>query len=197
MSSFLYQLALFIHIGGVILLFVAIGAEALAVWGVGRAQTLGEVRLWLRSAHGPEKLFPLGGALILIAGLYMAITVWQGTPWVVVGLIGLIAFSVAGAVINGGRFKAIERAVGEGDGAISDDLRRQRADPTLRVSLWTMSVAALGIVYMMVIKPDWVGSIAALVIAMLIGAVAGLLTGQRGAAEQAPASASEDRAATR
>lgn len=192
----LYHLALFVHIGGVLLLFVAIGAEALAVWGIGRAQTLGEVRLWLRSAHGPEKLFPLGGALILIAGLYMAITVWQGTPWVVVGLIGLIGFSVAGAVVNGGRFKALEKAAGvAGDGALTDELRRQRANPTLRISLWTMSVAALGIAYMMVIKPDWVGSIAALVIATLIGAVTGLLTGQRG--EQTPARVGEDRAATR
>lgn len=193
----LYHLALFVHIGGVALLFVAIGAEALAVWGVGRAQTASEARLWLRSAHGPEKLFPLGGALILIAGLYMAITVWQGTPWVVVGLIGLIAFSVGGAVINGGRLKALEQAASAGDGAISDALRRERANPTLRISLWTMSVAAVGIVYMMVAKPDWIGSIAALVIAVLIGAVAGLLAGQHGGAALAPAQVSEDRAATR
>lgn len=188
----LYQLALYVHILGVLLLFVAVGAESLAAWGIGRAQTLDALRLWLRAAKGPEKLFPLAGALILIAGLYMAITVWHGTPWVDLGFLGLIGFSVAGAVVNGGRFKAVEKAVDAGGaGAIPDDVRRELANPTLRISLWAMSVGALGIVYMMVVKPDWVGSIAALVVASILGALVGALVGQR----KAPVVASEERVA--
>lgn len=185
----LYQVALYVHILGVLLLFVAIGAESLAVWGLGRAQTVDAMRLWLRSARGPEKLFPLAGALILIAGLYMAITVWHGTPWVVLGFLGLIGFSVAGAVVNGRRFKAVEQAADAGGaGVIPDDVRRELANPTLRITLWAMSVGALGIVYMMVVKPDWIGSIAALVVASVLGAVLGALVGQR----RSPVAASEE-----
>ncbi|HEX2350538.1 MAG TPA: hypothetical protein VHI51_19035 [Ktedonobacterales bacterium] len=188
----LYQLALYVHILGVLLLFVAVGAESLAVWGMGRAQTVGDMRLWLRSARGPEKLFPLAGALILVAGLYMAIRTWHGTPWVVLGFLGLIGFSVAGAVVNGRRFKAVEKAANAGGaGAIPNAVRRELANPTLRISLWAMSVGALGIVYMMVVKPDWIGSIAALVVASILGALIGALIGQR----RSPVAASEERMA--
>lgn len=187
----LYQVALYVHILGVLTLFVAIGAESLAVWGIGRAQTQDEMRLWLRSAKGPEKMFPLAGALILIAGLYMAITLWGGAPWVDLGLLGLIAFSVAGAVVNGGRFKALEKALekatgASGAGALGDDVRREVANPTLRISLWAMSLGALGIVYMMIVKSDWVGSIAALASATILGLIVGAVVARRGGAVAAP-----------
>jgi hypothetical protein len=191
-----YQWALYVHIIGVLMLFIAIGAEALVVWGIGRARTLDEMRVWLRSTKGPEKLFPLAGALILVAGLYMAITVWHGTPWVDLGLLGLIGFSVAGSVVNGGRFKVLEKATGaSGAGALGDDVRRAVANPTLRISLWAMSLGAVGIVYMMVVKSDWIGSIAALVISTILGLIVGALVGRRGAA--APPLVSDERVAAR
>jgi tetrahydromethanopterin S-methyltransferase subunit C len=58
-----------------------------------------------------------------------------------------------------------------------------------------MSLGAVGIVYMMVVKSDWIGSIAALVISTILGLIVGALVGRRGAA--APPLVSDERVAAR
>jgi hypothetical protein len=177
-----YQLALFAHIIGVLLLFIALGLEVAALQGLRYALTTEQARTWLGLAHNVELLFPASGLLILVAGVYMTLLAWTFmTAWIVVAFVALIALSVLGAVVNGGRFKALERvAQSSTAGAISEELRRQIAEPTLRISVYTMTGAALGIVLLMVIKPDLPGSVVTVVVAALIAGASALLVRSRG-----------------
>jgi hypothetical protein len=79
-------------------------------------------------------------------------------------------------VVNGGRFKAIDRAAQSSTGGvISAELRRQIDEPALRISVYTMVGAALGIVLLMVVKPDLLGSVVVVVVTALIGGASALL----------------------
>jgi hypothetical protein len=152
--------------------------------------------VWLQTGRGTIGLFRLSTALILVVGAYMTLTVWDvWTPWIDVALVALIAFNALGPLVNGRRFRAIGQAIGAlgrvaPGGEITDDLKRSIYDPTLRTSIHVMAAAALGIVFLMTVKPDLGGSLATMVVAMIVGWLSTLLRDERqGAHAEIPASA--------
>jgi hypothetical protein len=80
--------------------------------------------------------------------------------------------NVLGATISGGHVKRIaELAAALGHGPIPPDLRRERNHPVLWTSVISMALIALGIVFLMVEKPGWLGSAVTLVIALVVGVI--------------------------
>jgi hypothetical protein len=71
-----YPYALFLHIVGVLGMFIAIGLEEIALFRLRAAKTTALVREWTRVMSVVEKMFPISGVLILGASLYMVFTVW-------------------------------------------------------------------------------------------------------------------------
>jgi hypothetical protein len=125
----------------------------------------------------------------------MTLTVWGiWTPWIDVALVALIVFNALGPLVNGRRFRAIGQAMGAlgrvaPEGEISGDLKRRIYDPTLRTSIHVMAAVALGIVFLMTLKPDLVSSLATMVVAMIVGWLSTLLRDERqGAHAEVPAS---------
>ena len=79
-------------------------------------------------------------------------------------------------------------ASGAPGGAITGDFKRRIYDSTLRTSIHVMAAAALGIVFLMTVKPDLVGSMATMAVAA--GWLSTLLGDKRqGAHAELPASA--------
>jgi hypothetical protein len=71
--------------------------------------------------------------------------------------------------------KAIEKAVEAApDGEISASLQKRIADPVLRIYALIPGCMALGAVALMVLKLDWVGSGAVMIIALMVGIIGGL-----------------------
>ena len=191
----LYHVALFAHITGALMYFVGVGLEVIVLRNLRRAQSVGQVRVWLQTGRGTIKLFRLSTVLILVAGVYMTLTVWGvWTPWIDVALIALIVFNALGPLVNGRRFRAIGQAMGAlgsvaSEGDITGDLKRRIYDPTLRTSIHVMAAAALGIVFLMTVKPDLVGSLATMVAAIAVGWLSTLMPDERqGAHVEVPAS---------
>jgi hypothetical protein len=188
-----YQIALFIHILGALSFFIAIGVVYASVLGIRRAQTVQPLKLWTGAAIPAMRvIFPIAGLVILVAGLYMVATEWQNqTGWATVALIALIALSIASALLQGRRITALAQQVaGQPDAApMTGALQAQAHDAVTWVSVNASAAFAIGIVYLMTLKPDVVGSLIALGVALVVGLVFGLLTQGRPAA--APALASE------
>jgi hypothetical protein len=191
----LYHVALFAHITGALMYFVGVGLEVIVLRNLRRAQTVEQVRVWLQTGKGTIRLFRLSTALILVAGVYMTLTVWGvWTPWIDVALIALIVFNALGPLVNGRRFRAIGQAMGAlgsvaPGGEITSDLKRRIYDPTLRTSIHIMAAAALGIVFLMTVKPDLVGSLATMAAAVAVGWLSTLMPDERqGAHVEVPAS---------
>src|SRR5262249_22240420 len=92
-----YQTALFLHILGALGFFIAVGVFYASVLGVRRAQTAGSIKLWTSAAAGVSRiLFPISFLVIVIAGIYMVVTVWgEKAPWAGVALLAFILLAVA------------------------------------------------------------------------------------------------------
>lgn len=191
----MYHIALFAHITGVLIYFVGVGVEIMVLRGLRRARTVEQVRMWLQTTQGTRKLFRLSTVLILVAGIYMTISVWGiWTPWINVAFVVLIIFNALGPLVNGRRYKAIGHAIGAfaraaaGD-EITADLEGRIHDPVLRTSVHVMAAASLGIVFLMTVKPDLFGSLATMAATVVVGWLSALTHGERQRARMAvPAS---------
>ena len=164
----LYPSILLLHIVGVIGLFIALSLELVIVSRVRAAKTTTQVQEWLTLSRVIDLVLPVSAAFILISGLVLTLTVWGwGHAWIELSLGLLVFLGILGPVINGPRMKAIHVAAQAAPvGEIPPALRKVISHPVLRAYAPISGLVALGIVIMMVLKLDWLGS--GLVIALVL-----------------------------
>ena len=194
MSDFpVYQTALFLHILGALGFYIAVGVFYASVLGVRRAQIAGSITLWTGAAGGVSRiLFPISFLVVVIAGIYMVVTVWgERAQWAGVALLAFILLAIAATVIQGRRMGVLgQSAATQPESApVTGALWTQAHDPVTWVAVNASAAFAIGIVYLMTLKPDALGSVIALLIALVVGLAFGFLTQGRAAA--APALARE------
>lgn len=186
----LYHIALFVHISGAVLFFIGLGLEWLGLNRLRQAERVEQVRELSALLQVLEWLFPLSVVLLLGGGLYMTITTWGFTlAWLDAALVTMIALPILGPRVHGRRLTLIRQtALAEADGPLSANLRVQTRDPVL--VYWSRLVALLGwwMVFLMTLKPDLSGTLAALVVALALGVFFALLA-QRALRKQPPVSA--------
>jgi hypothetical protein len=173
----LYPYALFFHIVGVIGLFISMSLELAIVFRLRAAQTTAQIHEWMAINRAIEKILPISALLILVSGLTMLFTVWGwGQAWIDLSLGLLIVVGVLGAVINAPRIKAIQKAVEAAPaGPVPASLQKLISDPVLRAYALIPGFMALGAVSLMTLKLDWIGSAVVIIIALIVGIVAGQL----------------------
>ncbi len=175
----LYNLALFVHILGAIGYFVALGIIYAGVAGLRQAPTVGALRIWAGAALRGTRLLPLSGVCILVAGFYMVAAEWgDRATWAGVAFIAFVLLGIATGVLQIRRIVGLLRQVG--DRSPEEPLPAATAmrarNPTLWVATNAITMTALGIVFLMTVKPDVQGSLIALGVSLLVGLAAGLVT---------------------
>lgn len=174
----LYTFALFAHLIGVLTLFIGMALQWLITVRLRRARTVAQVREWSSLVGGVGRLSPVSGVLVVGAGIYMMATTWSlATPWIMVSLGAMALMMVFSMVISARQLRAIRRAAAASEApadSVSPELRRRTQNPALWVSTQMAASTALGIVFMMTTKPDWAGSLLTMIVALALGAIAGV-----------------------
>lgn len=148
----LYSVALFAHIVGAILVFVLLTIE-----GIG-------LRFGFDYAQLNRVLGPISALLILIPGLYMMAAQWGWAGWIVTGIATYVLIAAGGAYT--------------GISVMRGRMNRGAA----RVS-WLVRIGmALGVAFVMTVKPSLVVSIASVLVGVVLGAAGGVLTRRQVAA---------------
>lgn len=170
----LYNVMLFFHILGTIVMFVAIGITLTAMIAMLYAKKTEILREWAALAVKLDGLLPFSVILILLPGLHLVFTAWGwGMAWVNLSLITLIAMTLMGPIINLRRLKAILTAVNnETEPTPSSETLDKVRDQTLWHSVITMTMLVIAILFLMTVKPAVLGSLIVLGTAILFGVVA-------------------------
>lgn len=174
-----YSLALYLHIVGALGFFVALGLEWVSVRQLRRAQHVGQIRDWAVISAGSTKVGMPSMLLLLISGTFMTVSVWGAVPWVLVTLGAIVLMIILALMLSRRRMAAIERIMAEEEGAVSPTLRQLTHHPMLWLAIQTRVAIALGIVYLMAVKPDLTGSLLAIGIAAVLGLGAATLLQRR------------------
>lgn len=142
----LYSIALFAHIVGAILVFVLLTIEGLGL------------RIGFDYAQLNRVLGPVSAVLILVPGLYMMAAQWGWAGWIVTGIAAYVL--IAGV----GTYTGIS-------------VMRGRMNRRTAVVSWLVRIGmALGVAFVMTVKPSLVFSVMAVLVGVALGAVAGALT---------------------
>ncbi len=171
----LYTIARFVHIVGALGLFIALGLEWTSLANLRRATTAEQVQEWGKIIPTLRRLGPASLAAILIPGLYMALTAWRGSTWMWAALASMVLLAALGAP-NGLRLEGVRRAADAERGALSPTLVRQLRNPFLWISIQTRLGIALGIVFLMTVKPG-LGEATLVIVAAVVLGVGSSLTG--------------------
>src|SRR5690242_16911207 len=130
----LYSIALFVHIVGAILVFVLLTIEGLSL------------RLGFAYARLNRSLGPVSAVLILGPGLYMMAAQWGWASWIVTGIAAYALIAAAGAYTGIG-------------------VLRGRLDRGTATVSWLARIGmALGVAFVMTVKPSLIGSVAAVLV---------------------------------
>lgn len=176
----LYPIALLLHIIGALGAFVTLGFGWLGVSRLRSAATRPEAMTWLRVLGIPRRLGPASMLLILVPGVGMAATRWATAGWTAVGLVSLVGLALLGAVGTGRTVRSIAILIGGDADVLAPAVRERLARPKLLVSLWSQAGLALGVVAVMVLKPDLVASGATVTVCSAAGALVGWQASARG-----------------
>jgi Predicted integral membrane protein (DUF2269) len=173
----IYSIVLFVHVSGAIGYFISMGTWLFGLAALRRAQRVEQVRAFTHLVGRVGPLFGISVLLLLATGLYMAITAWGLlTGWILVGLISLILIAPLGTAFIEPRRRAIDRLAQEApDGPLPQSLEQRTHDPVLLTALQTVTALLLGIVFLMTTKPDLVGSLIVMAVALVLGVASGAL----------------------
>ncbi len=133
-----------------------IALEVLANYLAGAQVALlhGWFREWLRLSAGVRRLGGISMILLLAAGFYMMAFAQINAAWLVVAFFTLIVLSVLAVALTGRRMTALRQAVTAVDGSVSPATNALRRDPLLLIAMRLRVALALGIVFLMTIKPN-------------------------------------------
>ncbi len=173
---------LFLHIAGVIAVFVGYGILALGTVALRRAARIEDVRaiasaLTFGRRVGFEHISVIdvivvaGVLVIAVTGLDMARYTgdWR-SGWVEVAVVTFLLLAPVGPFVINPRLHAIAGAVrGEAEGDIPLALRIRLSDQVLTTALRASLAVLVGLVFLMTVKPSLFWSIFAILIALAVG----------------------------
>jgi hypothetical protein len=167
------SIALFAHLMGMATLFVALAVEWMSVELL-RSSSASRPPL-LRVLGMLPRLTGVAVLLILVSGVQLATrfgVLWSG--WVGVSF---VAMALMGA-LGGAALRSLPRRLKDRSRSRDDTVptwQDEASHPFLRSSLRLRLSVALGIVYLMVFKPDLLESTVSIGVALALGAAAGVV----------------------
>jgi hypothetical protein len=173
-----FSLALFFHFVGLIALFVGYGLEWIVSAFLRGATTTDQVRAWLRVYRTSLPVSGPGLLVLILSGGYLAqVSGAMKNGWLSASFIAIFLALVIGFVLILPRMKAIRAALPEGSAALPANATALLRAPGLPTLIRVRAMLALGIVYLMTVKPDtFVSSLLALGVAIVLGLLASAST---------------------
>ncbi len=150
----IYSLINFLHVTSSIGIVVALSFENLMMVKMQRVANSDQFKAWKELHTLPLRLGGSSLVVSLITGIYLTVTMWPSTPWIWPSTVALVLFSVASfSLANASHRKFL----------VSDSIHEMRdAWQKLWLSLLVRNGLIAGILYLMVAKPSFEGSLAAL-----------------------------------
>jgi hypothetical protein len=179
----IYNIELFLHVTGVVVVFAGYGALLFATVMLRIADRTEVVRsmAWMVAGRkvGFEYISVIdavviaGSLLLIIGGVTMAASTWGFTQgWIDVSIGMILALGPLGAFVVSPRLHRISVLAAQSpDGPLSGALRAAIVDPVLTNTLCGSTSGLFGVLFLMTNKPSLEPSVIAMIVAIGIGVV--------------------------
>ena len=170
-----YKIVLLFHIVSVLVLFIGIAGIVVGTYGMRRSTSMKQLIEWSWLATTTDKIMPFAAAGVIFSGIYMASTAWGWQrAWIDVALVSFVLMVALGPLLIGPRLLHIKKDI-QGMSALTEmvpsHLRQQTRDPLLWVVLMIFTFMAFGVVILMILKPNLLGSLSTIGVSLILGAL--------------------------
>jgi hypothetical protein len=164
-----FTIAVFLHLVGMVGLFIGYGLEWVASSLLRRSTNAEEVRAWLRIYRLSLPISGPGLLLLILSGVYFAsITESMKQGWLLASLVAIVfAFGIGFLP----RVRMLRAVLPEGNTPLSEAGRASVQDPVILTLIRVRFLLALGILYLMIAKPDLATSLFILLGAIVVGLI--------------------------
>jgi hypothetical protein len=164
-----YLVVLFFHISGALILFMGMSLEWLGIAKLNNAAKPEQTREWAKFLASLKFAYMSAGILLFITGIYMAAARWGWTPWIIVSFLLWLFLILHGSVVSGGKVRKFRALLNSSSSPTSVELNEQLSKLKLMNLLQSRVVVGLGAVFIMTVKPDIVGAIGVVIVAIILG----------------------------
>jgi hypothetical protein len=163
---------LFIHVLSAMSLFVAFALEAAVLLRIRSSLNVEQARAGVLSFHRLRGIAMPALLGVLGSGLYLAYRYGGGTTWIPASLIAMLLVMLVGGTVTGIKMARLKRLVSRTEEAVAiEDILAQTQDRALVLSYGFRLGLAVGIVFLMTVRPDLALSVIALASATLVGVI--------------------------
>jgi hypothetical protein len=173
-----HSIALFFHFVGLAMLFIGYGLEWIVSAFLRGATTTDQVRAWLRVYRTSLPVSGPGLLVLILSGGYLAqLSGVMKTGWMSASMLAIVLALGIGFVLILPRVRAIRGSLPEGSAALPASATAFLRAPGLPTLIRVRAMLALGIVYLMTVKPaTFASSLLALGVAIVLGLLASVPT---------------------
>ncbi len=166
------NIALFVHMLGVVTLFTALAIVQRSGARARRASTVEDARTWFTFAGTTRPMFMSSFFMILLSGLYMTYKLYSlRTPWIMVAMTIVLLLPLIGGLGVGRALSGVERDLQSGSGPLTSEQKDRICRPGPWVTSGALNGVAIGLLWIMVSKPGPVHTLVAVALPALLGAV--------------------------
>jgi uncharacterized membrane protein len=162
------SLTLFVHVVGMLTLFVGLGLEWASLDGLQRSITREQALPWLRLVVMVPRVSGIAVAAIVVSGFYLGARIGVlGNDWMRASYGALLLMAIVSGPVSRSPMRALRHAADvPSDGTVA--LQAAAANPILRLSLRTRVAFGLAIVFLMIAKPAAGESLMVLTLASMV-----------------------------
>ncbi len=170
----IYSLTLFLHIAGALGFFAAFAVEWTGLRQIQHVVLADQAQAWMRILGGTRRLGMISMIATVLTGIYLTARAWGAVPWIIIALAAVVLLIAMVTTLTRPRVAALGKALATEKGTLSETFHGLANHPLLEISLKTRVAVALGIVFLMTVKPGLVGSLLTMAVAIVIGVVSAL-----------------------
>jgi hypothetical protein len=165
-----FTIAIFLHLVGMVGLFMGYGLEWVASSLLRRSTNAEQVRAWLRIYRLSLPISGAGLLLLILSGVYFA-SIFESMKegWLLSSLLATV-FGI-GFVFILPRVRMLRAVLPEGNTPLSEAGRASVQDPVILTLIRVRFLLTLGILYLMITKPDLATSLFILLSAIVVGLI--------------------------
>jgi hypothetical protein len=164
-----YYVILFLHISSALALFMGMAIAWVGIVRLQLADNKIQINEWIKVLSSLKSIFISSGILLLLTGAYMASTKWGWTPWIIVSFLLWLYIVLHSSIVLGKRIRTLRTYLDSNSEKSSKELHEYINKAKLINHLQSELAVGLGTVFIMTVKPELVGAICVVIVAIILG----------------------------
>jgi len=166
-----YLLILFIHITSALVLFMAMAIEWVGISKLQLAVKRDQIDEWIKYILPLKYVFMGIGTLLLFTGAYLVSAKWNWTAWIIAAMLMWLFLFLHIILVTGKRLEKLSKLINSNSQMSDTELHGQIGKLSLMNLLQSEIAVGLGQIFIMTIKPDVVGSVCVIIVAIILGII--------------------------